>query len=348
MKIAFFSTKPYDRNSFLGNPRAEHFEIQFFAPRLTQQTMRLAAGFPVVCVFVNDELDRTVIQYLSEHRLNLMALRCAGFNNVDLEAANQYGVSVVRVPAYSPYAVAEHTVGLVLTLNRSIHRAYNRVREGNFSLDGLLGFDLHNRTVGAIGTGKIGERFCQIMMGFGAHVLAFDLTPNPKCVDLGVEYVKDLRSIYKRCDILSLHCPLTADTHHLIDHQSIAEMKPGVMLINTSRGGLIDTQAVINGLKSGQIGSLGIDVYEEESELFFEDLSNNVLRDDVFARLLTFPNVIVTGHQGFFTRDALEQIAKITLDNIECFHASNRCENQVSAPAKPKATVPHLPSGAMQ
>jgi D-lactate dehydrogenase len=237
---------------------------------------------------------------------------------------------VVRVPAYSPYAVAEHTVGLILTLNRKIHRAYARVREGNFSLDGLLGFDLHGRTVGVIGTGKIGAVVARIMKGFGCQLLAYDPFPNPDCERLGVQYVS-LQSLFTASDIVTLHCPLTPETHHLIDAQALGQMKSGVMLINSGRGALIDTQAVIEALKSGQIGYLGLDVYEEEADLFFEDLSDKVIRDDVFARLLTFPNVVITGHQGFFTEEALKSIAETTLANITAFEQGQGAMHEVSA-----------------
>jgi len=335
MKIAFFSTKPYDRDFFSRHQLAEKHELHFFVPRLTHETLPLAQGFECICVFVNDVLDRTCIETLAASGLKLIALRCAGFNNVDLEATAECGVTVVRVPAYSPHAVAEHTVGLMLALNRALHRAYNRVREGNFSLDGLLGFDFRGRTVGVIGTGKIGEVLCRIMRGFDCRVIAYDLQTNPACVEMGVEYVDQLDAIYAQSDIISLHCPLLPATHHLIDASAIARMKQGVMLINTSRGALVDTQAVVAALKTGHIGSLGIDVYEEESDLFFEDLSNHVIRDDVFARLLTFPNVIVTGHQAFFTEEALSQIAATTLANVEEFAQQGSSTNEVVAPKRP-------------
>lgn len=329
MKIAFFSTKPYDRQFFNHDELSAKHELQFFAPRLTEETWPLAKGFPCICVFVNDVLDQTTIRALANEGLQLIALRCAGFNNVDLVAAAECGVAVVRVPAYSPYAVAEHTVGMMLALNRSLHRAYNRVREGNFALDGLLGFDLHGRTIGIVGTGQIGEVLCRIMLGFGCRIVAYDIRENPACISMGVKYVKHISSLYADADVISLHCPLVAETHHLIDAHAIAQMKPGVMLINSGRGALVDTKAVVGGLKSGHIGSLGIDVYEEESELFFEDLSNYVLHDDVFARLLTFPNVIVTGHQAFFTSEALTQIAATTLANVSEYESTGTCRNMV-------------------
>ncbi|HSC34151.1 MAG TPA: 2-hydroxyacid dehydrogenase, partial [Thermodesulfobacteriota bacterium] len=283
-----------------------------------------------VCVFVNDTLNPEVLKYLSEHGTRLVALRCAGFNNVDLFAAAELGITVVRVPSYSPEAVAEHTVALVLSLNRKVHRAYARVREGNFSLEGLLGFNLHDKTIGIIGTGKIGFALAKIMKGFGCTVLAFDPYPNPECRALGVIYT-DASGLFKESDIITLHCPLTPATHHLIDSKALAKMKRGVMLINTSRGAVIDTKAVIGALKSGKIGYLGLDVYEEEGDLFFEDLSNEVIQDDVFARLLTFPNVLITGHQAFFTREALQAIAETTLSNIADFEKGESCINQITA-----------------
>ncbi|MCA9223397.1 MAG: 2-hydroxyacid dehydrogenase [Planctomycetales bacterium] len=329
MRIAVFSTKPYDRRFFESANAEFGHELHFFEPRLTHETLPLATGFPGVCVFVNDVLDATVLQQLANEGLRLVALRCAGFNNVDVPTADQLGVTVVRVPAYSPHAVAEHTVGMMLSLNRKLHRAYGRVRESNFALDGLLGFDMNGRTVGLIGTGKIGLVTAGILKGFGCRLLAYDLYPNDQLSAMGGQYV-DLPEIYAEADIISLHCPLTAETHHLIDEQAVNQMKPGVMLVNTSRGAIIDTRAAIEGLKSGKIGALGIDVYEEESELFFEDHSDQVLVDDVFARLLTFPNVLITGHQAFFTREALEQIARTTLSNVTLVDQDAPCPNQVT------------------
>lgn len=329
MRIAVFSTKPYDRRFFeTANAEFGH-ELHFFEPRLTHETLPLATGFPGVCVFVNDVLDATVLQQLANEGLQLVALRCAGFNNVDVPVADRLGVAVVRVPAYSPHAVAEHTVGMMLSLNRKLHRAYGRVREGNFALDGLLGFDMNGRTVGLIGTGKIGLVTAGILKGFGCRILAYDLYPNEQLAAIGGRYV-DLREIYAEADIISLHCPLTAETHHLMDAQAVNQMKAGVMLVNTSRGAIIDTRAAIDGLKSGKIGAFGIDVYEEESELFFEDHSDRVLIDDVFARLLTFPNVLITGHQAFFTREALEQIARTTLNNVAQVEQGGDCPNRVT------------------
>lgn len=329
MKVAVFSTKPYDR-VFLQQANEEFgHEMVFFEPRLTEETVSLAWGYPAICNFVNDQLHAANVRLLAEHGTRLLALRSAGFNHVDLEAAARHGITVVRVPAYSPYAVAEHTVALLLSLNRKTHRAYNRVREGNFNIDGLLGFDLHGRTVGVVGTGKIGTVFAKIMHGFGCKLLAFDPYPNPECEDIGVRYV-DLEELFAESDVISLHCPLTPNTHHFINAEAIDRMKPGVVLINTSRGALVDARAVIEGLKSGKIGYLGLDVYEEEADLFFEDLSNQVIQDDVFARLLTFPNVVVTSHQAFFTREAMENISRTTLANITEFERTGKCANAVS------------------
>ena len=327
MKVAVFSTKAYDKR-FLDALNANYgHELHFFEPRLQPATASLAAEFPAVCVFVNDQLDRNTLRAIAAGGTRLVALRCAGFNHVDLEAAAEYNITVVRVPAYSPFAVAEHTVALVLTLNRQIHRAYNRVREGNFSLDGLLGFDLHGCTVGIVGTGKIGRIVGQIFQGFGCRLLAYDLYPNSEFKAQGAKYVS-FEELAATADIITLHCPLTADTYHLINEQVLQLVKPGVMLVNTSRGALIDTKAIIKGLKSKQIGSLALDVYEQESTLFFEDLSNEVIQDDVFERLLTFPNVIITGHQAFFTENALSNIADTTLANLTAFE-QGKSPNQV-------------------
>lgn len=322
MKVAMFSTKPYDQESF-ARANSNH-ELHFLEARLDKNTVALAAGYPAICVFVNDDLSAPVLDVLYEHGVRLVALRCAGFNNVDLHHADKIGMIVMRVPAYSPYAVAEHTLGLIMSLNRGIHRAYSRVRDGNFSLNGLLGFDLHGCTVGIIGTGRIGRIFAGIMQGLGCHIVAYDPCPDVAAEEMGLEYLT-LAELYQRADIISLHCPLTPDTLHLIDSDAIAQMKKGVMLVNTSRGGVIDTAAVINGLKTGQVGYLGIDVYEQEGDLFFEDLSNKIIQDDVFERLLTFPNVLVTGHQGYFTQEALDNIAETTLSNIDCFENNMGC-----------------------
>jgi D-lactate dehydrogenase len=328
MKIAVFNTKQYDR-TFLTNANvAFGHELNFFEPHLNHETAVLAAGFPGVCVFINDRLDAQTLRAIAAQGTRLIATRSAGFNHIDLKVAAELGMTVVRVPAYSPYAVAEHTLGLILTLNRKIHRAYNRVREANFSLEGLMGFDLHGSTVGIVGTGKIGFLVAQILKGFGCKLLAYDVSANPACIELGVEYLP-LPQLLNLSDIITLHCPLMPATKHLINPESVAQMKPGVMLINTSRGGLIDTQAAIAGLKSGKIGYLGLDVYEQEEELFFEDLSLQVLQDDVFQRLLTFPNVLITGHQAFFTSNAMQNIAETTLTNIADFAADRICVNQV-------------------
>ena len=328
MKIGVFSVKPYDRKFLAQANSSSQHELVFFESRLNHETVALAQGFPAVCIFVNDQLNATSLAALAQGGTRLIALRCTGFNNVDLKAAQALHIQVVRVPAYSPHAVAEHTVALLLALNRQIHRAYNRVREGNFALDGLMGFDLHGLSIGIIGTGRIGIVVAQIMRGFGCQLLAYDPQPNPEAEQLGVRYVA-LDELLTQSDVVTLHCPLTPQTHHLIDAQAIAKMKTGVVLLNTSRGAMIHTTAVIDALKVGKIAYLGLDVYEEEADLFFEDLSNRVLQDDVFARLLTFPNVLITGHQGFFTRHALSNIAKTTLANITAIEKFARCDNQV-------------------
>lgn len=332
MKVAVFSAKPYDRQ-FLNRVNAKYgHELEYFDATLNASTTSLAAGFEGVCVFVNDRLDRKTLENLSGIGIKLIALRCAGYNNIDLDAATELNIVVVRVPAYSPYAVAEHTIALILSLNRQIHRAYYRVREGNFALNGLLGFDLHGRTVGIIGTGKIGRITGQILHGFGCRILAYDPYPNEEFGDRFAEYMT-LENLLSQSDIVSLHCPLTENTHHLIDSETISLMKPGVMLVNTSRGGLIDTKAAIKGLKSKQIGYLALDVYERESDIFFEDLSGEIIQDDVFERLLTFPNVIITGHQAFFTEDALTNIAETTLTNITEIASNLPCHNIISKSA---------------
>lgn len=326
MRIAFFSTKNYDREFF--NRYITTHEITYFEGRLRMPTVNLTKGYDAVCVFVNDRLNAEVIAALKENDVKLIALRCAGFNNVDLEAAKEHGIKVVRVPAYSPHAVAEHAVALILTLNRKTHKAYNRVREGNFSLERLTGFDLYGKTVGAIGTGKIGQVFCNIMLGFGCRVLAFDLMEDKELASKGVEYLP-LIDLLQQSDIISLHCPLNDQTRHIINKETIPMMKEGAMMINTSRGGLIDTVDVIEGLKSGRIGYVGLDVYEQEEKLFFKDLSENIIQDDLIMRLLSFPNVLITSHQGFFTEEALVQIAQTTLDNIDAFEAGETLKNAV-------------------
>ena len=324
MNVAIFSTKKYDRE-FLNAANASGHQLRFFEPHLNEETAGLATGFDAVCVFVNDQVNAAVIAKLHSLGIRLIALRCAGYNNVDLGAATKHCITVVRVPAYSPYAVAEHTVALMLALNRKAHRAYNRVREGNFALDGLVGFDMSGKTVGVIGTGQIGTVVAKILTGFGCPTLAFDPIPNPTCRSLGVRYV-ELNELLAQSDVISLHCPLTAENKYIINDAAIAKMKTGVMLINTSRGALLDTVAIIDALKSGKIGYLGLDVYEEEEDIFFEDRSGLILSDDVFARLLTFPNVIITGHQAFLTREALLNIAATTIDNITRFENNQPLE----------------------
>jgi D-lactate dehydrogenase len=322
-RVVLFDAKPYDREYFdarLGQDLA----IEYLEPKLGPRTVRLAAGFPIVCAFVNDDLGKEVVERLAGDGVGLIALRCAGFNNVDLQTAARVGISVARVPAYSPYAVAEHAAALMLTLNRRTHRAYNRVREGNFSLAGLVGFDLHGRTAGVIGLGKIGRCFARIAAGFGMNVLAYDAVPDPAAAAaLGLGLVS-LDEIFERADVISLHAPLTPDTFHLVDGKRVAQMKRGIMLINTSRGALVDAAALIEGLKQGQVGAAGLDVYEEESEYFFEDRSGQVIIDDLLARLMTFPNVLVTSHQAFLTREALGNIADTTLGNIREYLAGKR------------------------
>lgn len=316
--------KPFLQRAF----ETTSYRLQFEESHLTLRTARLAAGFDAISVFVNDRVSAAVIEVLAEVGVKTIALRCAGYNNVDLAAAKASGMAVVRVPAYSPHAVAEHAVALILSLNRHIHKAYNRVRDGNFALDGLLGFDLHGKTVGVIGTGSIGAVFCRIMRGFGCRVLAHDVAPNTDCLALGVEY-RALGELLAQADILSLHCPLTPAPHHLIDQAALEQMKPGAFLVNTSRGGLIDTPAVIAALKSEHLGGLAIDVYEEEADFFFEDLSDRVIADDDLMRLTTFPNVLVTGHQAFLTREALTSIADCTRDNLEQLARGEPCDNQL-------------------
>jgi D-lactate dehydrogenase len=329
MRVTVFSTRPYDRHFLeVANAGARH-ELVFVEAQLDASTLVAAAGSLAICAFVNDRLDAPVLRGLHALGVRLLLLRSTGFNHVDLPAAAALGLAVGRVPEYSPHAVAEHTAALVLTLNRRIHRAYARVREGNFALDGLLGFDLFGRTVGVIGTGRIGLCFCRIMAGFGCHVLAVDPQPSPAARALGVTYVA-LPELLSASDIVSLHCPLTPQTRHLMDSAAFARMKPGAMLINTSRGAVVDTRALIVALKSGRLGSVGLDVYEEEADLFFRDLSGEAIRDDVFARLLTFPNVVVTGHQAFFTEEALRAIAETTVANVDAFEADGRPLHAVS------------------
>jgi len=329
MDVSVFSTKRYDRHFLSAANRGASHNLVFLEPRVSEETASLAAGSTAICAFVNDELGGPVLATLASLGVRLVALRCAGFNNVDLDAAARFGILVARVPAYSPNAVAEHAVALMLTLNRKTHRAFIRVREGNFALDGLLGFDMAGKTVGIIGTGRIGAVAARILAGFGCRILACDPVPNADCLSLGVCYLP-LDDLIEQADILTLHCPLTPETRHLINARAIDRMKPGVMLINTSRGAVVDTYAVIQALKSGHIGQLGLDVYEEEADLFFEDLSEQAIRDDLFARLLTFPNVLITGHQGFFTAEALAAIAKTTIGNITAFETTGKTLHPVS------------------
>ena len=329
MRIAMYSTKRYESEAFRrANEQAAH-EIVELEDRLRAATVPLAIGAEAVCVFVNDVLDDATLTALADIGVQHVALRCAGFNNVDLESASRLGISVVRVPAYSPNAVAEHTIALILALNRRIHKAYNRVRDLNFALDGLVGFDLAGKTVGVVGTGKIGALVARLTWHFRCDVLAHDPFVDPGLEQLGVRYV-DLDELWDRSHIVSLNCPLTVDTHHLVSTDAIARMRAGVMLVNTGRGALIDTSAVIDGLKSGRIGSLALDVYEEEAALFFEDRSAEVIGDDVFARLLTFPNVLITAHQAFLTHEALDAIATTTLANLDCLAAGDQCDNRLA------------------
>ena len=326
MKLAFFNTKSYDREYF-ERFRTDH-ELDFLPAPLNEQTVSLCSGHQAVCAFVNDTINQKVIAKLSDAGVRLIALRCAGYNNVDMKAASEYGIRVVRVPAYSPYAVAEYAVALILTLNRKTHKAYNRVREGNFSLENLMGFDLHGKTVGAIGTGKIGAIFCKIMKGFGCDVLAYDLNPDPTLEKKEIRY-QPLDELLGISDIISLHCPLMPETHHIINNKTLDLMKKGSMLINTGRGGLIDTEAVVKALKVGKLGYLGMDVYEQEEQFFFKDLSEQIIHDDMLMRLMTFPNVLITSHQGFFTEDALMQIARTTLENLDQFDKGMALVNEV-------------------
>ena len=314
MKVAVFSARPWDESSL--DAANTHHELEFLETRLDRRTTSLAAGADAVCLFVNDIADAEVLGQLCDLGVRFVALRSAGFNHVDLVAAEECGMTVVRVPAYSPYAVAEHTVGLMIALNRRIPRAHTRVREGDFRLNGLMGVDMHGKRAGVIGTGKIGQVVSKILLGFGMEVIAHDPYPNDVITDMGIDYV-DLPTLFATSHAITLHCPLTPETHHIIDDQAIAHMELQPMVVNTSRGALIDTAAAIEGLKSGQLGALAIDVYEEEGDLFFEDLSDTVIQDDTFARLQTFPNVLVTGHQAFFTREAVDQIAATTVANLD-------------------------------
>lgn len=329
MKVAIFSTKNYDRKYLELVNVKYRFDLEFFDFMLNERTAKMAEGCDVVCIFVNDDGSRPVLEKLAKAGVKMIALRCAGFNNVDIQAAKELGIQVARVPAYSPEAVAEHTVGLMLTLNRRIHRAYQRTREANFSLEGLTGFNMHNRTVGVIGTGKIGIATMRILKGFGMHILAYDPFKNPAAEELGAEYVT-LDELYARSHVITLHCPATPENYHLLNKAAFDKMKDGVMIINTSRGSLIDTPEAIEALKRRKIGALGMDVYENERDLFFEDKSNEVILDDVFRRLSSCHNVLLTGHQAFLTEEALMNISDVTLHNIDCLQKNTVSENAVN------------------
>lgn len=329
MKVAVFNTRSYDRKFLDAANATGNHELIYFESRLEPKTAPLADGCPGVCAFVNDDLGEETLELLAEQGTRFVALRCTGFNNVDLKAAARLGIQVARVTVYSPYSVAEFAAGLILMLNRKLYRAYNRVREDNFSLEGLMGFDLHGRTAGIVGTGKIGRILGQILHGFGCHLLGYDPYPHPDFEAIGDARYVSLAELLANSDIISLHCPLTPENYHLINPEAIAQMKPGTMLINTSRGKLIDTKAAIEGIKSGKIGYLGIDVYEEEDTLFFRDLSDTILQDDTFQLLQSFPNVIITGHQAFFTSDAISQICQTTLANLSDFEAGRPCPNAI-------------------
>lgn len=329
MRIAFFDTHGFEKEIFQKNNLNFNHEITFLETRLTTTTANLAAGFPCVCAFVNDQMNEKTLQILATGGTKLIALRSAGYNHVDLKWAQSLGIRIVRVPEYSPHAVAEHAMALILSLNRKTHRAYNRVREGNFSLNGLIGFDLYKKTVGVIGTGRIGTVMANILTGFECQVLAYDILKNENLIHKGVQYVS-LNELFKKSDIITLHIPLTKETKHLIDESALQLTKPGVMIINTGRGALIDTKALIKYLKSGRIGYAGLDVYEEEEGLFFEDLSAQILQDDQLARLLTFPNVLLTSHQAFLTQEALDKIALVTLQNVSEYETGTSLSHEVS------------------
>ncbi len=327
MTISFYAAQPYDKTYF--DRFNTRYEIRYLETRLNEQTAGLSAGSEVVCLFVNDQATAGIIRQLAEQGVKLIALRSAGFNNVDLKAAKAANIPVVRVPAYSPHAIAEHAVALILTLDRKTHKAYNRVRDGNFSLERLTGFDLFGKTVGVVGTGKIGAVFCQIMLGFGCNVRAFDVVENESLQKSGVVYTA-LPELLAASDIVSLHCPLNPVTRHLINAESLRTMKPGAMLINTGRGGLIDSSAVVAALESKQLSYLGIDVYEQEENLFAQDLSDTIIPDELILRLMSFPNVLITAHQGYLTEEALTEIARVTLENIDSFVQGIALKNQVT------------------
>jgi len=328
MKITLFSAHPYDKRYFSEANQNFSYQLVFHETRLEPNTVELARGSDAVCAFVNDDISEVTIEALKAIEVPIIALRCAGYNNVDLRIADKLGIHVVRVPSYSPYAVAEHTIALMLSLNRKIHRAYSRVRDGNFSLQGLTGFDMHGKTVGIIGTGRIGSIVARILDGFGCKLLAFDIHPDETLKKIGVKYLP-MDQLLSQVDIISFHCPLTPETFHLINDQSLTLMKDGIMIINTSRGAIVDANAAIRGLKSRKIAYLGLDVYEQEGDLFFHDLSDTIIRDDVFERLLTFPNVLITGHQGFFTEEALINIATTTLENLACYESGKPLMNNL-------------------
>jgi len=328
MKVAFFSTKSYDKEYFDRVNSDGHYQFSYFEAALNTATAALANGHNIVCLFVNDKANKQTIEQLASNGIKLIALRCAGFNNVGLEVASKNNIKIVRVPAYSPEAVAEHAVALILTLNRKTHKAYNRVRESNFSLENLTGFNLNGKTVGVIGTGKIRQAFCRIMLGFGCKILAYDKFTSEEMIKAGVRYCA-LDDVLAQSDIISLHCPLVPETQHLINKKAFSKMKKGAMLINTSRGAVIDTADAIEALKKGQLGYFGLDVYEQEEKLFFKDLSEKIIADDMITRLISFPNVLITSHQGFFTKEALEQIAIIALKNISDFEKGLPLENEV-------------------
>ncbi|MBY6095189.1 2-hydroxyacid dehydrogenase [Ferrimonas balearica] len=326
-RVAVFSSKPYDKLFLDAANSAGGLQLEYFENRLRQSTMKLTEGFDAVSCFVNDIVDRPVLEQLVANGIRMIALRCAGFNNVDLDAARELGVQVARVPGYSPESVAEHTVAMMLSLNRKLTKAYNRVKEHNFDLDGLLGFNLQKSTVGIIGTGKIGLATMRALSGFGCKILCYDPYPSEQAAALG-EYC-DLDRIYRESDVISLHCPLTEESYHLVNENSIAQMKDGVMLINTSRGALVNAQHALDGMKQGKIGYLGLDVYELEGDIFFRDLSGKVLHDDVFALLLSYPNVLVTGHQGYFTKEALEEIGQTTIANLQAHFDGRTTGNEL-------------------
>ena len=327
MKIAIFSSCKYEHD-FLQKYNTGH-ELSFFESSLTLKNVTLTQGFDAICLFVNDQANSEVLYALKENGVRLILLRCAGYNNVDIEMATKTGIKVLRVPAYSPEAVAEHAMAMILTLNRKTHKAYNRIREGNFSLDGLMGFNLHKCKVALIGTGNIGKAFYKLLKGFGCKVVAYDPYPDPCLVDEGLIY-NNLEEVLRDAEVVSLHCPLSEENYHMINTNTLKLFKKGAMLINTSRGGLINTQDVIAALKSGHLGYLGLDVYEQESKLFFHDLSGDIIQDDLISRLISFPNVLITSHQGFFTREAMQQIAEVTFANADAFESGTPLVNEVN------------------